>query len=572
MRIVTAARLDLGRQTRQSLGMRSILFLSVMLLAAPVSARITANGEPASALHGYVFGRAASAGNALEDAARFFEFTNQQDPGKLVVLRRAFELAVASGDGTAAFALARQLQATGSQDAEVAMLMLSEAVLKKDWKAADAARAGIVGAGYAQVVSPIVQAWILFGRGDVEAALAGLDPAKFNGFSRAYMAEQRAHMLAAAQRWPEAAAAYSALRAGTASGISFIRVGEADAVAEGGDRARALTLLEGNEPLSVAARQRLQAGKRIGALAPGPRQGIAWMAARLASDLSRERPVPLALLFARTATFLAPDMSAGWLICGDVLTRGGQRSAALTAYAKVEQNDPLFDAARVRRAEVYEVMGDMAQAGALLRAATTEPDAGSDAWVRLGDWHRRAGQFGPATIAYSRAIAVAPEAGSLWGLWFLRGSMKEQAGDWPGAESDLREALALSPDEPVVLNYLGYSLLDRSLKLVEASALIEQAAALRPADGGIIDSLGWSYFRRGKFADAVTTLEKAAELEPGDPTVTDHLGDAYWRTGRRIEAFFRWRAALQMEPTDKLRLELIAKLDYGLDAALAMAS
>jgi Flp pilus assembly protein TadD len=123
-----------------------------------------------------------------------------------------------------------------------------------------------------------------------------------------------------------------------------------------------------------------------------------------------------------------------------------------------------------------------------------------------------------------------------------------------------------------VLNYLGYSLLDRGEALVEAARLVERAAKLRPGDGGIIDSLGWSQYRQGRFAEAVETLEKAAMLEPGDPTVADHLGDAYWQVGRRIDARFRWRAALDLDPDAKQKKSMTAKLDYGLDAATAMAS
>jgi Flp pilus assembly protein TadD len=123
-----------------------------------------------------------------------------------------------------------------------------------------------------------------------------------------------------------------------------------------------------------------------------------------------------------------------------------------------------------------------------------------------------------------------------------------------------------------VLNYLGYSMLDRGQGVGEAATLIERAAKLRPGDGGIIDSLGWSQYRRGRFAEAVVTLEKAAVLEPTDPMVTDHLGDAYWQVGRRIDARFRWRAALDLDPTVDQKKLLVAKLDYGLDAALAMVS
>lgn len=548
--------------------MRLCLPLMALFAALPAQAVV----PRASPLHAYVLGRAAFANDDLGEAAALFDAVQAQDPGRPELARRAFEVAVASGDRKRAFALARDLERTDQGTPEVAMMVLTDAILRKDWAGADAARERLAGAGYASVVGPIVDAWVLFGRGQTEAALARLEPAIFTGFARSYVAEQRAHMLAAAGRWAEAAEAYSLLRAGTPSGISFLRQGEADAIAMGGDKARALALLEGDDPPIAMARARLQSGKRIGALAPDTRRGLAWMAARLAADLSRERPVPLALLFARTATFLAPDLSAGWLICGDVLARGNSREAALAAYANVPASDALGQTARIRRAEVLELMGRNTEAGALLAEAATAPGAGSDAWVRLGDWHRRAERHEAAGEAYSRAISMAPEGANAWGLWFLRGSMRERAQDWPGAEADLRQALALSPDEPVVLNYLGYSLLDRSLKPEESRQLIEKAAGLRPGDGGIIDSLGWSQYMQGLYAEAVQTLERASELEPTDPTVTDHLGDAYWQVGRRIEARFRWQAALAMEPSAAQAERIRAKLDYGLDAALAMAT
>jgi tetratricopeptide (TPR) repeat protein len=555
--------------------MRAVFLLPLLLLAgSPALARISSSGVPSSPMHGYVLGRAAYSADALGEAASFFESANAQDPGKPALVRRAFELAVAAGDQRNAFALARQLPLTDAgAGSEVAFINMVEAVSRKDWKAAEAARARISGAGYVQVVGPISEAWLMFARGQTDAALGLLEPSRYSGFVRSYMAEQRAHMLAAAGRWPEAALAYAGLRASTAAGISFIRQGEADAVFMTGDKARALALLDGGDMPTAAARARLQSGKRIGPLAATPADGMAWMAARLATDLARERPVPLALLFARTATFLSPDQSAAWLICGDVLARSGQRAAALKAYGAVGKGDPLLGVASARRAEVLEAMGEQESAGKLLKSLAEAPGAGIDGWVRLGDWHRRADRFRDAADAYARGMEIesAGDDGPGWALLFLRGSMMERAGDWPAAEADLRAALARAPDEPVVLNYLGYSLLDRGLKLDEANQLIERAAALRPADGGIVDSLGWSQYRQGRYADAVITLERAAELEPTDPTVNEHLGDAYWQVGRRIEAFFRWRAALELEPTPKQRTELRAKLDYGLDAALAMA-
>jgi tetratricopeptide (TPR) repeat protein len=553
--------------------MRKTLFLFLLGATATSSAaRQTQPIDPDSAIHGYVLGRYASADDELDLAARYFDEARAQDPGRPALTRRTFELAVAAGNRPLAMDMARQLGAAGQSDSDVALVRMADAVLRKDWSTVDLARVGIADAGYAAVVAPIVEAWTMFGRGKPDAGLARLNPVMFSGFARSYIAEQRAHMLAAAGRWTEAAAAYAELRANTTAGITFLRQGEADALAQGGDKVGALKLLQGDEATVVVARKRLEAGKRIGALAPDPRRGIGWMASRLASDLSRDKPVPLALLFARVGTFLGPDVTATWLICGDVLARSGQREAALSAYARVPAGDALTDAAQARRAEVLEALGRDADAGNLLKAATVAHGATTDDWTRLGDWHRRADRFVDAAAAYGKAIDVAGAADAGWGLFFLRGSMNERSGRWPAAEADLREALKRSPDEPVVLNYLGYSMLDRGQGVGEAATLIERAAKLQPGDGGIIDSLGWSQYRRGRFAEAVVTLEKAAVLEPTDPMVTDHLGDAYWQVGRRIDARFRWRAALDLDPTVDQKKLLVAKLDYGLDAALAMVS
>ncbi|HPU16235.1 MAG TPA: tetratricopeptide repeat protein, partial [Polymorphobacter sp.] len=329
--------------------------------------------------------------------------------------------------------------------------------------------------------------------------------------------------------------------------------------------------LRADLPLA-AARERFEAGKRIGALAPTPAAGIAWMTARLAADMSRDKPVPLALTMGRIATFLDPTLDAAWLITGDVLARGGKGDAALAAYAHIGPTDPMAPVANIRRAQVLQGLDRSKAAGELLVAATVAPGAGIDDWTRLGDWHRAEERLTDAVTAYDKALALAPPRDpALWAYYFQRGSAREQAGDWAGAESDLRRALELAPNEPIVLNYLGYSLLDRGLRLAEAQALIERAAAVKPDDGSVLDSLGWAYFRSGQYAKAVPELERAVAAQPGDPTINEHLGDAYWRVGRQLEARFRWRAALDLEPTAKQKALLAAKLDYGLDVALALA-
>ena len=550
--------------------MRIVLIL--LLATSSAMARETTLPPPDSALHGYVLGRYASADDQADAANHYFSAA-MSGSARSEVARRAFDAALAAGDSQHATAIARQLTTAGAADSEVALVMLADAIDRRDWAAAARARAGIATAGYAAVIEPIGAAWMLYAQGDRAAALARLDPAAFKGFVRSYVAEQRAHMLAADGQYAAAATAYGDLRAGSRNGYALLRLGEADALAMAGDKAAALQRLAGDDPSLAAARARLAAGRRIGALAPDARHGLGWTMARLATDLSREKPTDLALVFARVATMLSPDVAANWLVLGDVLAAGDHHGAALAALDKVRADDPMAAAAKARRAEVLEAMGRDADAGALLMAAAQAPGAGADAWLRLGDWHRRADRFQAAVTAYGRAIAIAEAAGADdWSLYFLRGSMKERSGDWPGAEADLRAALVRAPDEPVVLNYLGYSLLDRGGAGDEAMALIARAAKLRPGDGGITDSLGWSAFRAGRFAEAAATLEKAVALEPEDPAIIDHLGDAYWQIGRRIEARFRWQAALALEPDSKLQAALVQKLAVGRDAALALAA
>ena len=140
----------------------------------------------------------------------------------------------------------------------------------------------------------------------------------------------------------------------------------------------------------------------------------------------------------------------------------------------------------------------------------------------------------------------------------------EQSNRWPQAEADLKAALKLSPQEPQLLNYLGYSWVDKGENLSEALGMLEKARALRPFDGYIADSVGWAYYRLGRYKDAAKALQSAILLVPGDPTINDHLGDAFWRVGRRLDAQFQWNHAITFgaEASEKAKIE--AKLKYGL--------
>lgn len=547
--------------------MRILPVILLLATAAPALAAPTAPPRTA-----YVLGRYAWLDHDVERAARLLESARAADPASASITRQAWEMAVAAGDGPRAFRLAQAMGAAGNQDAEVLITRLADAVLKKDWAAVQQLRTGLGNQAWPQVAGPVIDAWAMFARGDTDGALAAMEPARAQGFMRSYLAEQRAHMLAALGRWDAAANAYRQVRASNGTAAAFLRQAQADALVMAGRKDEALAVLFPSDRPTSVARQRLEAGRRLGPLAPDARNGIAWMFLRLSDDLARERAEPLALFFARLASFMAPEQPLSWLSVADHLAKSGQHQAALTALARVPAGLGLDELARSRRAEALEAIGAGKAAGDLLQAAAAAPGASVEDLVGLAAWHQRSGRHAEAAAAYGTALDRfgTSMGATAWNLHYLRAIMRDRAGDWPGAEADLKAALLLFPDEAGVMNYLGYTLLERGERLDEAQRLIERAARLRPGDGGIIDSLGWLQLKLGRVDEAVTTLERALALEPEDPTLIGHLGDALWSQGRRIEARFRWRQALAAasEPEDRRRLQ--ARLDYGLDAAPAM--
>ncbi|MFK7942491.1 MAG: tetratricopeptide repeat protein, partial [Paracoccaceae bacterium] len=204
-----------------------------------------------------------------------------------------------------------------------------------------------------------------------------------------------------------------------------------------------------------------------------------------------------------------------------------------------------------------------------LRAAVSQFPDSLEANTSLGDLLRRESRFAEASLAYNGAVDLIGEVQPFhWALFYRRGIALERSKQWDKAEADFRRALELQPDQPDVLNYLGYSLVEKGLKLSEAEKMIEKAVEQRPDDGYIVDSLGWVLYRFGEFDRAVTHLERAVELRPVDPVINDHFGDALWMVGRRVEARFQWKRSLSFEPEEENAVRIREKLDIGLDKVL----
>jgi Flp pilus assembly protein TadD len=291
----------------------------------------------------------------------------------------------------------------------------------------------------------------------------------------------------------------------------------------------------------------------------------------LASVLNARDTLDIALIHARLALYLRPNFPIAQLLLAEIAEELNHHEEALSLYRAVDPHSSLSWSARLREAAMLDELNRTDEAIALLRSMAAERPSDRQPVIELGDILRSHDRFKEAVGAYDEAFArFGQNKPRDWRLYYSRGIALERSQQWPRAEADLRYALELEPEQPLVLNYLGYSWIDQGIHLDRALQMVERAVALRPNDGYIVDSLGWAFFRLGKYAQATENLERAIELVPEDPTVNDHLGDAYWRTGRHLEARFQWNRALQFKPEAGEISKIESKLEHGLGQPLTV--
>ena len=329
----------------------------------------------------------------------------------------------------------------------------------------------------------------------------------------------------------------------------------------------------------------------LGAVEGDPGAG----SARVLADIDAGKTIARPKLTAREGAAMTIFIASG-----TGLVRSSPDLSAMR-HAMVLHLDPKLAAASITLAEAFERQGRSDEAIAVLRAVPASSAWAADAHIAEATILNRQERAGEALVAAEQALALSRrreimlQAGDLyrvndrvdvarklyddviamddahgvvdWRVLFARSSVRSEAGDWQGAEADLQAAIAVEPDRPELLNFLGYAWVNRGVRVQEGLALIQRAADARPDQGYIIDSLGWAYFRLGQMDKAIEYLERAAELSPTDSEVIDHLGDAYWRAGRETEARFEWTAALDLKPDAVREATLRSKLDKGLPAA-----
>jgi len=287
--------------------------------------------------------------------------------------------------------------------------------------------------------------------------------------------------------------------------------------------------------------------------------------------LSQEQADDIALIHLHQALALKPDFMLAQVLLGEILQKQERSHEAIAAYRKIPQDSPFGWIVGLRVAEELQVVGESEAALAEFdRLAAERPDA-YEPLSRKGNLLRDEERFEEAVDAYDGAVERLERKGEIeprhWSLLYFRGIALERSDQWERAEADFKHALGLQPDQPYVMNYLAYSWVEKKQNLDEAEAMLERAVKLRPRDGYIVDSLGWVYYRLGRYDEAVVQLERAVELRPQDPTINDHLGDALWQVGRKNEARFQWHRALSLDPEEDQVPLIEEKINKGVTVA-----
>ena len=518
----------------------------------------------------YLTGRLAGQQGDLDRATDAFLTVLSHDPDNVEVQQQAFLAGLLAARPEAA------RLATGLPANPIAQMLLASGDLRAGrWAAAEARYTALPELGLTQVLRPLLVAWAQAGSGRPDAALETLRPyadgERFRGVYRLHAA-----MIAdVTERDGEATRLYAQTEADFPTPNLDVTLALASWQARHGDmagaRARIDTLVASSPEFDLIRPELIRhlADRPV----HGATEGIAEAYLAMAAALRSQDAADYAALLVRLAIDLRPGFAAARLLSAEIEETARRPEVALATLAGIAPDDVLAPIAALRRAALLERQGDPDQALATLRSvAASHPDR-PEPWALQGGVLRARHRDAEAAVAYGQAIDRIPDPGkSDWTLFFERGVALEGARRWPEAEADFEHALRLSPDQPSVLNYLGYSWTEMGRNLPRAREMIERAVTQRPNDGAMLDSLGWVLLRQGDVPGAVRNLERAVELEPEDATINGHLGDAYRAAGRRLEATFQWQRALTLNPEPDEQTRISEKLREAGEAPASSAT
>ena len=513
-----------------------------------------------------------------ENANLYLEKVLKEAPDNIELQKRSMILAVGSGDIARAADRAKILVAV-EPDNGLALLVLSvNALSGKNSAEAEKYLSAMSDGDLTAFIKPLILGWIWAERGK-------FDPSIFNDTSiHLYHAAAMSLMLGKKDQAVE----YTRLIAASGGLGAYEAERTADLLAALGHRDDALTVYLGVEAQGGTSPTLEKKVAYLQSKDPGldallqplqiktASEGAAIAMYDMAFVLFQEYSDTSAKIFSQLALSLNPRLVDARFLLGDTLARNERYAEAIAYYRATPKDYSAYVQAQRRAADLLAQSGQYDKARALLMEIYRD-EKDVDALIRVGDLFRQEENFKKALESYNDAAAEIgdPVPEKYWYLLYARGMAYERIGDWKKAEADLTAALKFRPENPYLMNYLGYGWADQGLHLDKALDLIQQAVALRPTDGYIADSLGWVLYMMGRYDQAVPQLERAVGLLPYDATINDHLGDAYWRVGRKTEARYQWERALttaQESDDPGLKTAVAAKLKAGLSAGKPRAA
>ena len=517
----------------------------------------------------YLSALVASADRDTLAAEVYYREALRADPRNPDLLERAFAAALSNGDEPSANSLGERLLMR-DQNNNLARLAIAVHDIEQGQFAT--ARAHLASADATRgrdVTTALLSAWCYAGQSDLRHALDALDRIH----DRSVLAFRDYHAGLIAGLLGNSAEAARRLKSAYDNDKNSLRFADAYAriLAAEGDLAGATKVYEDfstvipHHPLIERALADLKANYGLDPLVLSAKDGAAEALYGLGSAGSRQGDELPALVYLRLSLYLRPSSDLTAVTLASLFEQLKQGDQVIAAYQLVPSSSPLKMGADIQIALELDSMGKNNEANRRLMEIVAARPHDLEALSSLAELQRSAKKYVEAAATYDQAIAAVgiPQRDN-WTLFYFRGICYERSKQWPKAEADFKKALELNPDQPLVLNYLGYSWIDQGLNLEEAFKMLRRAVELRPNDGYIVDSLGWAHFKLGQYAEATETLEKAINLKPADPVLNDHLGDAYWRVNRRIEAHFQWNHARDMGPDPEDLPAILKKIEVGL--------
>ena len=518
----------------------------------------------------YLAARHAGVERDSETAAAYYLNVLKADPRNADLLSRTFLSVLTDGDIDEAGRLADRLIQLDRTDRIARLVIGVRALKQKQYAIARQNFAQSVRGPVTDLTATLLSAWALAGAGDTHAAIDTLDRLAGPDWYAIFKDLHAGLILDVANNKKEAGKRYE--RAYKADPMALRTVqAYARYLSRNGGKDDALKLYQqfnkgvADHPVVVEEMKEVSAGDRLPPLADSPRAGAAEALYGLGASIGRRGGEDLALVYLQLALYLEPTHAMALLSLADLYDSLKKPELAIKIYDRIPASSPLRRNAEIQVASDLDSLDRTDEAKKRLEALIAEHPKDSEAIIALGNILRGRKAFAECAEVYSKAVdnLAVPEKAN-WVLFYFRGICYERSKQWPKAEADLKKALELFPDQPLVLNYLGYSWVDQGVNLDEGMRMIRRAVEQRPDDGYIVDSLGWANFRIGNYEDAVKDLDRAVELKPDDSTINDHLGDAYWRVGRVLEAHFQWSHAKDLNPDPEDLPKIEQKIKSGL--------